>query len=102
MALIALTNYYGIHSLKELCGELLGAIVDGDNLFYLLDLSENFDVKTLRTACCEHLAENFGDLLDGDKLAELKPSSWAEMLQADNLQIKYEYLKLCADGSDAA
>jgi hypothetical protein len=36
--LIALTNYYGIHSLKELCGELLSAIIDGDNLFYLLDL----------------------------------------------------------------
>jgi hypothetical protein len=88
--LIALTNYYGIHSLKELCGELLSAIIDGDNLFYLLDLSENFDVKSLRTACCEHLAQNFGELLDGDKLSELKPAAWVEMLQADDLQIKSE------------
>jgi len=88
--LIALTNYYGIHALKELCGELLGAIVDDDNLFYLLDISENFDVKSLRTACCEHLALNFGDMLDGDKLAELKPAAWVEMLKADDLQIKSE------------
>lgn len=51
--------------------------------------SENFDVKSLRTACCEHLAQNFGELLDGDKLSELKPAAWVEMLQADDLQIKY-------------
>jgi hypothetical protein len=88
--LISLTNYYGIHPLKELCGQLLSAIVDGDNLFHLLDLSEHFDVKSLRTACCEHLAANFGDLLDGDKLSELKPNAWVEMLMADDLQIRSE------------
>jgi len=90
MPLIRLCNEYGIDSLKEVCGELLGALVSDDNLFYFLDIVEKYRVKQLEAACGEHLADNFGTMLEEDKLNELPPSTWAEMLRSDDLQIRSE------------
>jgi len=69
---------------------MLRVIVDYDNLFCFLDVSENFDVKCLKTACCEHLANHFMAILEGDKLMNVKPSSLQEILQLDSLKIRSE------------
>jgi len=90
MPLVRLSNEYGIDSLKEVCGELLGALVSDDNLFYFLDIVEKYKVKQLEAACGEHLADNFGTMLEEDKLNDLPPSTWAEMLRSDDLQIRSE------------
>eukprot|EP01090_Pellita_catalonica_P018458 TRINITY_DN5974_c0_g1_i1.p1 TRINITY_DN5974_c0_g1~~TRINITY_DN5974_c0_g1_i1.p1 ORF type:complete len:360 (-),score=42.70 TRINITY_DN5974_c0_g1_i1:57-1136(-) len=58
--------------------------------FFFLDLVDTYDVKQLEAACGEHLAENFGELLDEGKLDELEPTTWAEMLRSDNIQIRSE------------
>ncbi len=87
--LVALSNYYAIHSLKEVCGEILSEVVNDDNLCYLLEIVENFDVKSLELACCNHIAENAGILIEDNRLNELKPSIWAELLKSDALNIKF-------------
>eukprot|EP01090_Pellita_catalonica_P017318 TRINITY_DN51_c0_g1_i1.p1 TRINITY_DN51_c0_g1~~TRINITY_DN51_c0_g1_i1.p1 ORF type:complete len:488 (-),score=75.26 TRINITY_DN51_c0_g1_i1:370-1833(-) len=88
--IISMSNYYGIESLKELCGEILGDLVDDDNLLFFLDVVDTYDVKQLEAACGEHLAENFGELLDEGRLDELEPTTWAEMLRSDNIEIQSE------------
>ena len=68
---------------------MLGALVSDDNLFYFLDIVEKYKVKQLEAACGEHLADNFGTMLEEDKLNDLPPSTWAEMLRSDDLQIRF-------------
>jgi len=90
LPLISLSNYYGVHSLKEICGTLLGDLVSDENLFFFLDIVDKYDVKSLEAACGEHLAENFGDLMEEGKLNDLEPTTWAEMLKSNELQLKSE------------
>ncbi len=79
--LLSLANYYAVLPLKESCGQILADQLNEDNVFYLLDLCEKYSVNNLRTACAEYLAENFGQLLKTDKLNELDPETWSEMLK---------------------
>lgn len=88
--LLSLANYYAVMPLKEACGQILAEQLSDDNVFYLLDICEKYSVGNLRTSCAEYLAENFGQLLKTDKLMELDPETWAEMLKSDDIQIQSE------------
>jgi hypothetical protein len=79
--LLSLANYYAVLPLKEACGQILADQLNDDNVFYLLDICEKYHVSNLRTSCAEYLAENFGQLLKTDKLMELDPETWTEMLK---------------------
>lgn len=68
----------------------MGEQLNDDNVFHLLDLCEKFSVNNLRTLCAEFLADNFGALLKADKLQELDPETWAEMLKSDEIQVTSE------------
>eukprot|EP01090_Pellita_catalonica_P012517 TRINITY_DN273_c0_g1_i1.p1 TRINITY_DN273_c0_g1~~TRINITY_DN273_c0_g1_i1.p1 ORF type:complete len:548 (-),score=86.88 TRINITY_DN273_c0_g1_i1:52-1695(-) len=90
LPLIGLANHFGIHSLKEVCGSLLGELVDDDTLLYYLNICDTYTINSLESACGEHLAENFTDLVQESKLMDLKPSTWAQILKSDDLQIMSE------------
>lgn len=90
--LIRLSDYYGILSLKEICGDLLGEQINEDNLFFLLDIVEQFDCRRLNAHCGEFLAEHFGDMWTElpERLMGLKVDTWAEMLKSNELHIRSE------------
>jgi len=88
--LLSLSNYSGVEPLKESCGELLGSQLTGDSLFYLLDICEKFACTNLKKMCAEYLAENFGDLLEADKLMDLDAETWTEMLKSDEIKVTSE------------
>jgi len=67
IALISMTNYYGIQALKEVCGKLLGTQISQGNLFYLLDLVDKYDCKQLAAQCGAFLACNFAPILAENK-----------------------------------
>ncbi len=64
--------------------------MNDDNLFFFLDVVDKYGVRSLEAACGFHLAENFGTLLEMDKLNDLEPSTWASMLKSDDLNILYD------------
>jgi len=72
------------------CGALLGEQLDSDNVFYLLDIVEHFDVQSLNVACGRYLAEHFSDMLSDtpERLHGLKPSTWVEIMKSDDLQMR--------------
>jgi len=88
--LLAMANYYGVFSLKDHCGEILGKNVDIDSVFYLLEISHQYSCNKLDSDCAEYLAENFGEMLKKDKLMQLDPGTWAKMLQSDDIQVSSE------------
>jgi len=90
MTLISLSNYYGVHSLKETCAELLGELISEDTLLYFLGICDRYDCQRLEAACGEHLAEHFEEFLQNGKLDALEPSTWVEMLKSDELKISSE------------
>lgn len=90
LALLSLASHFGIHSLKETCGELLGELVTDDNLFFFLDVVDKYEVKALESACGSHLAEHFQDLVNNGKLDDLEPSTWAEIVKTDDIRVKSE------------
>jgi len=90
MTLISLSNYYGVHSLKETCAELLGQLISEDTLLYFLGICDRYDCQRLEAACGEHLAEHFEEFLENGKLDSLEPSTWGEMLKSDELKVSSE------------
>eukprot|EP01087_Luapelamoeba_hula_P017825 TRINITY_DN5652_c0_g1_i1.p1 TRINITY_DN5652_c0_g1~~TRINITY_DN5652_c0_g1_i1.p1 ORF type:complete len:495 (-),score=68.03 TRINITY_DN5652_c0_g1_i1:12-1496(-) len=90
VTLISLSNYYGVHHLKETCAAALGQLISDDSLLYFLKICDQYDCKKLEEACGEHLAEHFEEMIGADKLNSLEPSIWAEMLKSDELQITSE------------
>jgi len=90
--LIRMADYYGILSLKEVCGDLLGEQVSENNLFYLLEIVERYDCGRLNAHCGCFLAAHFGDMWEDapERLLSLKVSTWSEMLKSDDLQIRSE------------
>jgi len=90
LTLISLSNYYGVHSLKETCAELLGQLISEETLLYFLGICDQYDCKSLESACGEHLAEHFEEFLENGRLDPLEPSTWAEMLKSDELQVSSE------------
>jgi len=90
LPLVVLSHEYGIDSLKEVCGELLGVLVSDETLFYFLDVVKDYEVNQLEAVCGEHLAENFNDLSTGDRLMELEPTTWARLLRSDDLRNQSE------------
>jgi len=88
--LLALSNYYGVIPLKDACGEILGKNIDGDNVFYLLEIVQQYACTKLNQQCAEYLAENFGDMLVSDKLMSLDVETWIEMLKTDDVQVNSE------------
>jgi len=90
LPIISVSNHFGIDSLKEVCGGLLGELVDDDNIVFFLDLCDRYQIHELESACGEHLAENFDELLNENRLLALPPTTWAEILKSDELQIKSE------------
>jgi len=69
---------------------LLATQLSGDSVFYLLDICDRFSCTNLRKLCAEYLAENFGDLLKGDKLMDLDTDTWNEMLKSDEIKVNTE------------
>ena len=92
MPIIALTNYYGIHALKEVCGKLLGEQISEANIFYLLDVVDKYDCKRLAGHCGEFLAANFSEMWEEDRkrLLTLSVETWVAMLQSDDLLVSNE------------
>jgi hypothetical protein len=90
--MIRLSDYYGILSLKEICGELLGEQLSEDNLFFLLDIVERFDCRRLNTHCGEFLAAHFGEMWEEtpERLLSLKVDTWIAMLKSNELQARSE------------
>ncbi|KAL6049447.1 Kelch-like, partial [Balamuthia mandrillaris] len=87
LPLLDLSNRLGIEALKEVCGELLGPLVDDETLMYLLELVERYRVHSLEHACGLHLAEHFDELLMDGRAQDLPPSLWAAMLSSDDLKM---------------
>jgi len=87
--IIRLSDYYGILSLKELCGELMGEQVSEGNILFCLEIVDHFDCLRLNSYCGQYLAEHFQELLEEtpQRLYSLKISTWAEMLKDSNLSI---------------
>jgi hypothetical protein len=85
-----LSNYYGVLSLKDHCGELLGKNVDMDSVFYLLEVAHQYSCSKLEEYCAEFLAEHFGEMLKKDKLMQLDPGTWVKMLASDDIQVSSE------------
>jgi len=85
-----LSDYFGIHSLKETCGELLGELVTSENLFFFLEMAEKYQVKSLEAACGVHLAHHFQELAKSGQLEHLEPTAWAEMAKNDSIRIESE------------
>jgi len=90
LSFIRLAHDYGIDSLKEECGELLGQKVNDDNMLFMLDIVDKYNIQRLNSACGFYLAEHFYDMLQAtpERLYSLKVSTWAEMLKSDHLQIR--------------
>lgn len=63
VSLLSLSNYYGIESLKEACGTILGENLSDENVFSLLEICEKLECQSLRKLCAEYLAGNFFVLL---------------------------------------
>eukprot|EP01088_Endostelium_zonatum_P011533 TRINITY_DN25678_c0_g1_i1.p1 TRINITY_DN25678_c0_g1~~TRINITY_DN25678_c0_g1_i1.p1 ORF type:complete len:677 (-),score=161.76 TRINITY_DN25678_c0_g1_i1:62-2092(-) len=90
LRVISISDHFRIDSLKEVCGELLGCLVDGDNLCFFLDICDRFNVKSLETSCGITLAENFEELLSDNRLMSLPPTTWAQIIRSDDIQVKSE------------
>jgi len=90
--LIALSNYYAIDALKEVCGQLLGDNLSEDNVFYMLDIVEKYNCTELAKICGSFLASTFSDMWeeDRDRLLALHPDTWAGMLSNNELSIGSE------------
>jgi len=88
--LLSLANKYGVMPLREACGEALGTTLEPSNVFFLLDIAEKFDCTSLRGACGKYLAENFGELMEQDRLMNLDVDTWVEMLKNDEIKVKSE------------
>jgi len=89
--LLSLANDYGVIPLRESCGEAIGSTLESGNIFFLLHVADKFSCKSLRTACGRYLAENFGDLMEQDRLMQLDVDTWVEMLKNDEIKVKSEY-----------
>jgi len=68
----------------------LGKNIDDDNVFYLLEIVQQYSCSKLNQECAEYLAENFGDMLKKDKLMGLEVDTWVEMLKSDDIQVHTE------------
>lgn len=81
---------------QEVCGELLGEQIDADNLFFLLDIVDQFDCRRLNACCGRFLAEHFRGIWADfpERLMSLKIDTWAEMLKRNELQIRYAVVHL--------
>lgn len=78
--LLGLANYYGVLSLKDACGDILAKNIDEDNVFYLLEIVQQYSCAKLNVECASFLAEHFGDMLEKDKLNNLDVETWIEYL----------------------
>jgi hypothetical protein len=90
MALIRLSHQFQIISLKEVCGQILGELVCAENLLFFLDVVDRYKVEELEAACGWHIAQNFDQLLQEDKLKDLSPTTWAAILKSDDLDVASE------------
>lgn len=88
--LLALSNYYGVLPLKDACGDILGKNLDDDNVFSLLEIVKLYSCSKLNVSCAEYLAGNFEQLMQSEKIFQLDPETFAEMIKSDDLQIRSE------------
>jgi len=88
--LLGVANYYGVLSLKDACGDILAKNIDDDNVFYLLEIVQQYSCAKLNVECASFLAEHFGDMLEKDKLNNLDVETWIEMLKSDEVQVPSE------------
>jgi hypothetical protein len=85
-----MSNYYGVYSLKDYCGELISKTVDTDNVFSLVEIAKQYSCTQLESECATFLAENFGEMLKQDKLMQLDVDTWIKMLKSDDIQVTSE------------
>lgn len=71
----------------------MAAYLSQDNLFYLLDIAEKYDCKSLEASCGEYLGMSFEDIWMDDpaRLLQVQPNTWAAMLRSDELAVRYLY-----------
>ncbi|KAL6060376.1 hypothetical protein QOT17_013556 [Balamuthia mandrillaris] len=92
LPLLFLSDRYGVASLKDVCGRLLGEQVSTENMCFLLDVVQAVDCRPLCDACGTMLAERFGAMLRWDKgrLMSLPVDVWEAMLRSDLLWVHAE------------
>jgi hypothetical protein len=65
-------------------------LVCAENLLFFLDVVDRYKVEELEAACGWHIAQNFDQLLQEDKLKDLSPTTWAAILKSDDLDVASE------------
>jgi len=73
--------FIGVVPLKEAVGDILGKHVRSENLFWLLDVAESYDVAQLRVVCGAFVAKNISFIINNDRYLNLSLLALAELLK---------------------
>jgi hypothetical protein len=88
--ILALSEEFGIPTLKEMCSKFIQENVDVDNSCMLLELSREYNCQTLTEFCLKFIDQNVIRILSTNGFTELSEATLIIVIQRNELQLKDE------------
>jgi len=90
LEILALSEEFGISTLKEMCSKFIQPIVDIENSCTLLEFSSEFKCFSLESFCFKFIEKNINRILGTVGFMELSEKSVIQIIQRDELRLTEE------------
>lgn len=90
LEILALSDEFGIFTLKEMCSKFIQPIVDVDNSCMLLAMSTEFSCQSLEVYCLKFIDKNIERVLGTEGFLALSEKAVVQIVQRDELRLAEE------------
>lgn len=84
---LALSEEFGIPTLKEMCSEFIQESVDVENSCMLLEMSREFNCTSLTSFCLRFIDKNINRVLSTKGLIDLSEATLIQIISRDELEL---------------
>lgn len=89
-AVLKIADYFDLHVLMNLCGELIEPQLSTDNVCQVFDQVHHVEIK-LNAACLKYMQQNIKVLLDNGNVMRMSEEALRLLLSMDDLGIENEF-----------